>query len=187
MEAKAHLKSCDADGYCNNCGFQDNDEAEESAQQTIEQFISKHGLNFECKRVESRPDGLMDSEYMTRHFKCRIFGQTEPSRTTYAKVKNMSLYFSQGSGHKTDPTLADVLDCLASDASGYESATEQVYLETTPEHRPSFECWASDYGYDTDSRKAEKTYKAIKRQAEQLKRTLGQAAYEELLYNTERE
>ena len=80
------------------------------------------------------------------------------------------------------PTLADVLDCLASDANGYEDAKHVGCHENCN----PFYNWAREYGYDPDSRKAEKMFRTIKRQAEQLKRTLGQDAYEELLYNTER-
>ncbi len=46
----------------------------------------------------------------------------------------------------TAPTAASVLCCLVSDAMGVEGRT--------------FEEWASDYGYDTDSRRAEFTYNA---------------------------
>ena len=44
------------------------------------------------------------------------------------------------------PDGADILWCLLSDASALDCGT--------------FEEWASDLGYDTDSRKAEKTYRA---------------------------
>jgi len=53
--------------------------------------------------------------------------------------------FSQGSAHFEPPTADDVLFSLVSDASG----TDQP-----------FEDWASDLGYDDDSRSAEKVYKA---------------------------
>lgn len=205
--------------------------ATKPAQITLPEFILRHGIRFECRRVESRPDGLMsnppdaivqfyvsESKHPMRHFKCRITVDTNGQRIRQArnianaayqvnrkhgmlhktakqessvfveddgsKRRSFSFYFSQGSAHTQDPTLADVLDCLASDASGYENAKPRNHSE-----RPdsaAFLNWASDYGYDPDSRKAEKTFRAIKRQSEQLKRTIGQAAYEELLYNVER-
>jgi len=55
----------------------------------------------------------------------------------------------------TPPTALEVLECLVSDAAGYRDAT-------------GFEDWAENYGYDTDSRAAEKTYKACKRIADRL-------------------
>lgn len=90
------------------------------------------------------------------------------------RTKPLELYFSQGSAHTEPPTLADVLDCLASDAAGYNQAGGQ------------FEEWCSEYGYDSDSRKAEKTFRAVQQQARDLKALLGNDAYEELLFQTER-
>jgi hypothetical protein len=71
------------------------------------------------------------------------------------------------------PTAADILDCLASDCSGIDNAR-------------GFEDWASDYGYDTDSRKALATYEQCVKQAAELQRLLGRDAYNELLNQTER-
>lgn len=42
------------------------------------------------------------------------------------------------------PAIADVLFCLVSDASALDA--------------PDFEHWAAEYGYDADSREAERTY-----------------------------
>lgn len=55
-------------------------------------------------------------------------------------------------------TAADVLSCLALDAG----STNQ-----------SFESWCADLGYDSDSRRAEATYKACQRNAVRLTRLLG--------------
>ena len=129
---------------------------------TIQKLISKYGIKFTSDWVSQRPDDLMSHDM--NHYKCRIL----------CGRRGFTLYFSQGYGITGDPKLTGVLDCLASDAASYENAT-------------SFEDWANEFGYDTDSRKAEKTYRAIKRQAEQLKRTIGPEAYQDLLWNTERE
>jgi len=150
---------------------------------TLEQFIKTNDIRFTCARVGNRPDGLMSQDGM-RHFHCRIYkGAVHPNSSSFG------LYFSQGSAHTVDPTLADVLDCLASDASGYENAKDAAQYNREKNQgslRTEFDEWADEYGYDTDSRKAEKIYKTVKRQAEQLKRTLGAEAYEQLLWNTER-
>jgi hypothetical protein len=79
--------------------------------------------------------------------------------------KQMTVPFSQGWAHTKPPTAADVLDCLASDASGADE---------------SFEDWAANYGYDTDSRKAERTYNAVRKQTARLRQFLGDK-YEPLL------
>ena len=87
----------------------------------------------------------------------------------------MTLYFSKGSGHNGEPpTTEEVLDCLASDAAGL--------LNTS-----SFEDWCAQYGYDTDSRKAEKIFKAVESETERLRNLLGESLFETLLWNTERE
>ena len=50
-----------------------------------------------------------------------------------------------------------------------------------------FEDWCSDFGYDADSRKAEKTFKVCEHQAKRLRSFLGDSLYKQLLYDTERE
>ena len=131
---------------------------------TLEQFIAEQQLEMSVLPVTRNPH--MCGEQLPRNFECTITmvgrGYHEP----------MTVYFSQGSAHKKSPTLAEVLDCLASDASGVDNAR-------------SFEDWASEYGYDTDSRKAERTYQICKKQAQELKALLGQDAYNQLLYSTE--
>ena len=87
--------------------------------------------------------------------------------------KRLTVPFSQGSAHTKEPIAADVLDCMASDAAGYENAR-------------SFEEWCSEYGYDEDSRRAEKTYKAVEQSSAKLSKFLGQEQYEQLVWRTER-
>lgn len=66
------------------------------------------------------------------------------------------------------PTVADVLDSLAMDASSIENSRD-------------FEEWADDGGYDKDSRKAEATYNECKRQTRELELFLGRKHVQELL------
>lgn len=68
----------------------------------------------------------------------------------------------------TPPDLASVLDCLRSDASSIDDAR-------------SFEDWAANFGYDTDSRKAEKAYRACQDSAQALRHFLGRKAYDALM------
>lgn len=77
-------------------------------------------------------------------------------------------------GYAYRPELVDVLDCLASDAGGYENAR-------------GFEDWASEYGYDTDSRKAYATFETVEEQAKELHRLLGTGAFNQLLWEVERQ
>jgi len=132
---------------------------------TLDQFITEQQLVMSVRSVKRNP--RMQGEQMPRNFECTIEfegrGYHEP----------LTVYFSQGSAHKKPPTLAEVLDCLASDAAGVDNAKD-------------FEDWASEYGYDTDSRKAERIYDVCKAQAQELKDLLGGKAYAQLLYETER-
>jgi hypothetical protein len=137
--------------------------------QTLNQFIAKHGITAECQWADRNPN--MDDKEWSRdstHYRVTLTIRDGKRR------RKMQTYFSMGSAHTKEPSAADVLDCLASDASGYDNAQ-------------SFEEWARDYGYDPDSRKAEKTYKTIAKQSERLKQWLGNPdEYQHLLFDTER-
>jgi hypothetical protein len=131
----------------------------------IDKFIKSNHLTITTKKVQSRPD--QDSVDVwgetASHYKVTISSATD----------KFSCYFSQGIAHTKPPTLADVLDCLASDCSTVDSLG-------------SFEEWAIHLGYDADSRKDEKLYKTIIKQARELKDFLGNGAYQELLFDVER-
>lgn len=170
---------------------------------TLDQFIANNHLVLKVTDAPENPH-MTDDEWKGDHF----FYTLNTSR------RHMSGYFSKGIGlreysvaaarsarlvnvHKfkqgtripsrwvvadvsykaafvpVPPTLVEILDSLASDASGIEGAR-------------TFEEWAGEYGFDVDSRTALKIYKATKRQSEKLRALLGVAAYETLLYNTER-
>ena len=68
-----------------------------------------------------------------------------------------------------EPTAEDVLQSLLSDAS---SADE------------SFEDWCGEYGYDTDSRKAERTYDQVREHTAKLRAFLGDD-FEAYMYETD--
>jgi len=74
---------------------------------------------------------------------------------------------------KFRPDLADLLDCLASDASMIENAR-------------SFADWAEDLGYDSDSIKARKTYDICVEQRRDLEHLLGREQMEVLMWDIER-
>ena len=130
--------------------------------QTIEEFIEANNLTMKVERTISNPL-MSDSRDAMSHWNCTIVNNAgKRSERTF------TLVFSMGSAHKKPPTLADVLDCLASDASGYENAK-------------TFEDWAGEYGYDTE------TFNAVRDQAAQLEKLLGRDQYEKLLWETERQ
>src|SRR5262245_1458008 len=97
---------------------------------TISALIAREGLKFSADLTDHNPHAQDDKWAATAtHWKCLI----RKGR------RSMTVYFSQGPAISREPTLADVLDCLASDASGFENAGD-------------FTSWCSEYGYDSDSR-----------------------------------
>lgn len=70
------------------------------------------------------------------------------------------------------PDVETVLYCIATDAQSVQNVR-------------GFEDWASEMGYDTDSRKAESIYRACCDEALALQRWLGLEAYAQLIECTE--
>lgn len=87
--------------------------------------------------------------------------------------KRLPTYFSQGAAHTEPPEIQDLLQSLALDAAGVEN-------------NPTFEEWAREYGYDEDSRKAEKSYNLTRKIAASLRKFLGDEFYRELLWDMEK-
>lgn len=134
---------------------------------TVEQFIEKHGITMTVQPAGSNPN--MENSHTMDNWRCCF---SFPCAERHTRL--MEVYFSVGVGHNGKaPEAADVLDCMASDSAGIDN-------------NQTFEDWAGEYGYDPDSRKAEKTYRACLEQAEKLKTFLGADAFDELLYHTER-
>lgn len=124
---------------------------------TLQDFIEGHGVRMACDWADENPN-MDDMPDGSTHYRCLL---------RYGR-RRLTVPFSMGPAHCKEPELADVLDCLASDACSYDNARD-------------FEDWCAEYGYDTDSRKAERTYRAVERQREGLYRLLGDEAYRELL------
>ena len=74
--------------------------------------------------------------------------------------------------HGAEPTGHDVLSSMLSDAAGAENA------------RGDFAEWASEYGYDEDSRSAERTYRQVMAQTDLL-RALLDDSYDAYLWETD--
>lgn len=131
---------------------------------TLRSFIESNNIRMTADPVDHNPNmDLDDWSKAATHWRCQI----------KAGRRTLTTYFSQGAAHTREPTAADVLDCLASDATGWQNARD-------------FEDWCADYGYDTDSRKAERTYNAVKASAAKLLRLLGPDNYQRLVFNTDR-
>lgn len=176
---------------------------------TLTQFIQEHGLSMKAESCRSNPN--MDSEQEMDHWLCKIanegekmavyfstglglrkdpdeakaltyekwatlhFGLNHKATQNPAKLRAQYATYLAARKYPVAPSISDVLDCLAMDAVGIENA------------RGSFDDWCAEYGYDTDSRKAEKTFHICERQAAHLKHFLGAELFEQLLWNTDRE
>jgi hypothetical protein len=144
---------------------------------TIAEFVAKHGIALEYKSTFRNP--CMDDAPMN-HYSVRLkkLNNSDKREMIVTYSKGLGLVVKARRSWENDkpipPQVTEVLDNLASDAQGVEDVR-------------SFEEWADNYGYDTDSRKAEEVYKVCLRQAKELQDFLGREAYNELLYHTERE
>ena len=135
-------------------------ETAEAERMTIGAFVTAHGITATVRQVLSNPH-MDDSPYMTRHF-----------RVTLRRAgRQMTVAYNQGSAFTEDPTAEDVLSCLCQDAAGLENS-------------PAFEEWAPEYGFDADSRKAERIFRTVERQTDRLRVLLGEE-YETALWDVE--
>lgn len=145
---------------------------------TLDQFIKDNQITMTCQRTDENPN-FIDDKFQMYHWKCVIKRPMPDAKAGEQCV--LRTIFSMGLGHKgKQPKLDEVLDCLANDADGVIASLEPPLSWNT------FEDWCSEYGYDTDSRKAERTYKVCQKQAIELLAFLDNDLYATLLHGTER-
>jgi hypothetical protein len=121
------------------------------SQAKLADLIAKHGIVAKAE-WDSRPVSTgTDWAPGTSHYRVSL-------RRADDRRQRLTVPFHMGSAHTDEPTAEDVLDCLLSDAN-------------TPE---DFEEFCSEYGYDTDSRKAEKTHRACLAIGKKLRAFLGE-------------
>lgn len=127
---------------------------------TIDEFIQSYGITLEAKEIPERTD--VDWKDGT-HWEVTLKSPRGELKTSY----------SMGSAHNgKTPELREVLDSLGMDISG---------ISETP-----FETWCQEFGYNTDSIKALKTYNACKLISRQMYHLVGRQGRNELLNNVER-
>jgi hypothetical protein len=113
------------------------------------QFDYQTGIGHLPKRFEKLANSKMASDFGTLQAACEL------------GVEGLTLSNRWHKRPETHPTAASVLYCLLSDSDALDS--------------PTFEEWASDLGYDTDSRKAEQIYRACIENGLKLRRVLGES------------
>lgn len=107
--------------------------------------FKKHGITM---KVGSPKYGPVDWDKGYDHYTFPV--------TLRKDGKSMRTMFTQSRvGGSTPPTEYDIVSCITKADPG------------------TFEDFCSEFGYDTDSRQAEKTYKAVKREWEKVARVFG--------------
>lgn len=144
----------------------------------IEKFIEDQKIKMEWTPIPMNPNYEDDEPDITGR---RWADQAFHYRVSLKRgPKSLVTYFSKGAGLPEPPDLPEVLDTLAMDAAGYEN-------------NPDLESWVREYGHASDSgeegssKRDRQVFKIIEKAAEKLKKFLGEEAYEELLWEVERE
>jgi hypothetical protein len=152
---------------------------EKDIQADFFEFAEKHNLKMEYKSIPTRTD-YDTGEFESFHFDITINGETfqysmglghspfMQKKGNYnlkvRTVEELKKIIRTETGYKFEqwlypaPTLIDVIYSISMDSDVLGQ---------------SFESWASDFGYDTDSRKAEKTYRDCQDNANKLIRIVG--------------
>jgi len=100
-------------------------------------ILEQMGVTFAALRINERPDGNMsDMPAGSTHWRILI----------KRSGKDMTVFYSMGPAHSGTPDDCDVFNSLLMDTSDIEGE--------------AFEDWAENLGFDPDSRKAERCFKA---------------------------
>lgn len=112
---------------------------------SIRHYVQNHGITVD---ILAGPDAKVDEDGW-EHWSYDIQLNNPELSTTMILCG-----WRHGTGitHGPDEKPEEVIDALISGTWGYENAN-------------GFEDWAGEYGMDTDSRKAERVYEAVKKQA----------------------
>ena len=133
------------------------------------EFVTAHGFRVLAVRMSHRPEQANDWGPDARHWMMTLYRGSKG--TDY---QEMQTPFTQGSAHAKAPAIEDVLDCLRHDFSSVI-------------HGESFEDFASEFGYDADSRKAERIYNACRESMFAFRKAFGHAVAEALVDSEEDE
>jgi len=134
---------------------------------SIKRYVANHGITID---ILAGPDWKTDEDNW-EHYSYDIQLNNADLGTTM-----IICGWRQGTGitEGPDERPESVFDCMIGDAWGYENAR-------------SFEEWAGEYGYDTDSRKAERIWTAVGKQTNDFLDFIGgKAELEKLALEYER-
>jgi hypothetical protein len=132
---------------------------------TVAEFIAKYGVSSINQRTDPDPVRASEWDRTANHWRVTLSRSFPAGRGKYGAFTTP---FSQGSAHRKPPSTDDVVSCLASDCQLAENCL-------------TFEDFASELGYNPDSRKAERIYDDLVKSARQIRRWLGEEAFADLL------
>jgi len=112
------------------------------------------GLHFKVTQISARPD-VFEGNFRpdARHWRFTFTYRPKSG----ASPRKFTGFYTQGSGHKDPPKAYEVLECLVMDANCPDT----------------FDEWCSEYGYDTDSRKAYNIWQKCRETRKRLTHLLG--------------
>lgn len=137
---------------------------------TATEFCTKHGIIANVTRTDSNPS--MENSRQMDHWRVTLerYDVSESGGLIHPKLGSLTTTFSKGFGHKGKaPTAAEVMECLVMDASPF-AHDSLVTLED----------WCNDFGYDPDSRKAERIFNLCREGAVELRSFLGRQLFYEV-------
>lgn len=120
---------------------------EKKMETTVKMLVNRYGIKSESKLVGSNPN-MNDMPEGSNHYKVTLRGFG----------RRMTISYSMGPALTGEPEAVDVLDCLISDSDCIEGG---------------FDEFCGNCGYNSDSRKAEKIYRACVATSKKLHRFLG--------------
>jgi len=117
-------------------------------QQQATDFLAKHNIAFSFKLTNTKTPDWENNGQQRNHFVATLKqGKKRMSFDYFDSIKN----FESG---KTEITAYDALTICSSEINCPDS----------------FEDFCGEFGYDEDSRKAEKTFRALKKSSDKLKK-----------------
>ena len=132
--------------------------------QTLEEFLKGSDLAIRCQPVMVQRDGDDETPVSDplHRYACELHGSNgdRPVKTV-VETDNGA------------PDVRKVLDAVAAESAVVDEARR-------------YERWADQMGFDRDSRRGEREYRAARRQARLLRGLLGDERYAELLWEIER-
>lgn len=117
-------------------------------QQQASDFLTKHGISFSAKLANTKTPSWKDDSRPVNHFIVTLKqGKKRVSFDFFDSIANREKGI-------TELDAYSVLSCCSS----------EIHCPET------FEEFCSEFGYDEDSRKAEKTFKSLKKFSDKLKK-----------------